>query len=113
MHRLLVGSASLALLLLGAAPSDAADNGPTARIDPNFAPLPGIAPGAITPFPTPVPTNPAVQQRPVRPQPQVFCDAYGRCWREVPGYRGGGYFGQRPHGPRGNDPPDRNPYSFD
>jgi hypothetical protein len=114
MHRLLMGSVSLALLLLaGGAPPSAANDGPKARIDPNFAPLPGIAPGAITPFPTPVPNNPAVQRRPVRPQPQVFCDAYGRCWQQVPGYRSGGYFGRRPHGPRGDDRPDRDPYSFD
>jgi Fels-1 Prophage Protein-like len=86
---------------------------PTARVDPNYAPL-GVAPPTTVPsFPTAPPAyRPSAPSSPRRPV--VNCDAYGRCWQQVPGYRDPGGYGARPPG-WADDVPyrARDPYRFD
>ena len=118
MHRLLSGSMLALLVALGASSPVAAGDPPAARIDPNFAPLGGVAPGAIPAFPSLVPGNPAAYPQPRPVPPSVDSDVYGRCWQQVPVYRppgnyGSGYFGKRPRGWTNGNNPNRDPYVFD
>ena len=76
---------------------------PAARIDPNFPPMRSVMPGAGGAAP-PVPTYVTPPQR-----PQIYCDPYGRCWRQVPGPSQG----QRPGWNNSRPRPPRDPYGFD
>ena len=56
--------------------------GPRPQVDRNFPPLYGQ--------PQPDQSQRYVPGRPmyrVPPRPAVYCDAYGRCWQQVPSYR--------------------------
>ena len=105
MRRLLAVAALAGALGSGAAPVAAGDP-PAARIDPNFPPLRSVMPGAGGAVPT-VPGYVVPPQR-----PQVYCDPYGRCWRQVPGPRGP-HQGQPPDWNNSRPRPSRDPYGFD
>lgn len=105
MRRPFAALGLMVLMLAGPSAAWAGGSSPGVRIDPNFPPLGGTAPGAVRAVPT---QPPAYQPR--RSQGAVVnCDQYGRCWRQVPSNDGA-----RPPGWADDTPVRvRDPYRFD
>lgn len=94
-------------LALGAAPPAAADNGPRPRVDQRYPPLHRANPGMGTPPRLAAPPVRSSQRRGYYDAPRrpvINCDAYGRCWQQVPYGSGYGY-GSGYTGRTGTRPP--------